>query len=273
MAGDWIKVEKATARKPEILRLAESLSIHPDHAFGLCIRFWSWCDDQLTTGHAPGVTNVTMDAVIGHAGFSAALVSVGWLRVRDGSLEVPNFDRHLSDSAKTRGLSGKRKDKQRKSVTQTSRSERDKSVTREEKRRVEIVCYRPGSEIAVPNSVNTPECWSAAESWFRHMDQIGRPDKVPLPNSQAEEDFWREAHKFGHDGFIDAVQYSIAGVSWVNIKKRPIEENHSGKRKHGRANAAATREQSNADAFAEFYRSAETPGGSIEAGAEDSGGD
>lgn len=30
MAGDWIKVEKATARKPEVLRLADLLQVHPD---------------------------------------------------------------------------------------------------------------------------------------------------------------------------------------------------------------------------------------------------
>jgi len=30
MAGDWIKIEKATARKPEILRMSELLSVTPD---------------------------------------------------------------------------------------------------------------------------------------------------------------------------------------------------------------------------------------------------
>lgn len=144
MAGDWIKVEKSTARKPEVLRIADILGIHPDHAFGLCVRFWQWCDDQLTDGHARGVTIVTLDSVFGHAGFVPALVEVGWLLARNGaasgspvgSLEVPHFDRHLSESAKNRALSGERKKKQRsKTVPEMSRQERDKSVTREEKRR------------------------------------------------------------------------------------------------------------------------------------------
>lgn len=127
MAGDWIKVEKATARKPEVLRVADILGVHPDQAFGICVRFWFWCDDNMTDGRAPGVTHVTLNAAFGHAGFVEALLQVGWLRVRNGSLEVPNFDRHLSESAKNRALSGERKRKQR------SRSERDTSVTREEK--------------------------------------------------------------------------------------------------------------------------------------------
>ena len=127
MAGDWIKVEKCTARKPEVLRVADILGIHPDHAFALCVRFWFWCDDNLTTGHAPSVTNVTLDSVFGHAGLVNALIEVGWLRVREGSLEVPNFDRHLSESAKNRALSGERKRKQRsENVTKMSRAQRDK---------------------------------------------------------------------------------------------------------------------------------------------------
>jgi hypothetical protein len=132
MAGDWIKVEKATARKFEVLRIAEHLAVHPDHAFGLCVRFWFWCDDNMTDGHAPSVTNVTLDSVIGHAGFTDALIKVDWLRVRHGSLEVPNFDRHLSESAKNRSLSAERKRKQRHAtVTVSAGQKRDQR--REEK--------------------------------------------------------------------------------------------------------------------------------------------
>lgn len=138
MAGDWIKVEKATATKPEVLQLADILSIHPAHAFGLCVQFWFWCDSQLDSCHAVRVTNVTLDYVIGHAGFADALIKVGWLRVRDGSLEIPNFDRHLAASAKSRALSAERqRSKRAANVTLLSRSERDAGVTREEKRREE----------------------------------------------------------------------------------------------------------------------------------------
>lgn len=113
MASDWIKIEKATPGKPEVLQVADQLGIHPDHAFGLCVRFWFWCDDQMNSCHAPSVTSVTLDYVFGHPGFVQSLINVGWLRVRNGSLEVPNFDRHLSESAKKRADSLRRKRKQR----------------------------------------------------------------------------------------------------------------------------------------------------------------
>lgn len=126
MAGDWIAVEKATARKPEVLRVADILGIHPDHAFGLCVRFWFWCDDQLENGHAPSVTIVTLDSVISHAGFCSAMVEVGWLVVKNDSLVIPNFDRHLSKNAKSRLLTARRQKNKR------SRAKRDGSVTTEQ---------------------------------------------------------------------------------------------------------------------------------------------
>lgn len=137
---EWIKVEKATARKVEVIALASILGIHPDHAFGLCFRFWSWCDEALQDGHARGMTLCALDAIFGHPGFVPALVEVGWLNDRNGALEVPNFDRHLSQSAKNRALAAERAKTSR--VTRTSRAKRDAPVTksapeerREEKRR------------------------------------------------------------------------------------------------------------------------------------------
>jgi hypothetical protein len=137
MAGDWIKVEKATARKPEVLRLSVQLGIHPDHAFGLCVRFWSWCDDNLTSGNAPGVTEALLDALLGQTGFAAALVEVGWLQRRVDSksttLVIPHFDRHLTQSAKSRALTARRQ------ASLRSRKSNAASVTKAspEKRREE----------------------------------------------------------------------------------------------------------------------------------------
>lgn len=108
MAGDWIKVEKATASKPELLRIASELKCSVGDAFFHCFRFWAWCDDQLKDGNAVGVTETMLDALLGRDGLCAALIKVDWLQVRSGSLVVPHFDRHLSESAKKRSLSGKR---------------------------------------------------------------------------------------------------------------------------------------------------------------------
>jgi hypothetical protein len=108
MATDWIKVEKTTPRKSEVLRIATTLNIHPDHAFGLCFRFWSWCDDNLLHSNAGGVSLALVDSLVDRSGFCAAMVSVGWLKPVGETFEVTKFERHLSKSAKTRGLTAKR---------------------------------------------------------------------------------------------------------------------------------------------------------------------
>jgi len=153
MAGDWIKVEKATLEKPEVLAISQTLDIHPTHAFGLCVRFWMWCDDQLSNGNARGVTRVTLDYVIGQTGMTEALIKVGWLRDRSGSLEVPHFDRHLSESAKNRALTKERVKRSKKKgnanavtrVTQTPLPEK----RREEKSTLEAKASMTGLPDAV----------------------------------------------------------------------------------------------------------------------------
>jgi len=229
VAGDWIKIEKATSRKPEVLRIADTLAIHPDHAFGLCVRFWSWCDDHMTDGHAQSVTYVTLDTVFGHAGFATALTEVGWLRVRrsaadgspDGSLEIPNFDRHLSESAKNRALSAGRKQKQRsqsaaKDVTKASRSERDKSVTREEKRREEFLTSPTTNADDPPIVKKSKQLKAAIAHWNAYWSEThgeGRPDsptRVEVQLSEKLSSGWDE------EKIIESIHASIGwgAKSW-----------------------------------------------------------
>lgn len=230
MAGDWIKIEKATSRKPEVLRLSDLLGIHPDHAFGLCVRWWSWCDDNMTDGHATSVTNVTLDTVFGHAGFASALIEVGWLRVRRsaaegspaGSLEVPHFDRHLSDSAKNRALSANRKQKQRVAddcaVTEMSRSKRDKSGTREEKRREESISLSLAAAEAAETKAQTLKTWRlppllpppVAEALDRWQAFRVSVDGRPMPDMQLEASWLEMSRKgWGPPQVEASVEFSI----------------------------------------------------------------
>lgn len=185
MAGDWIKIEKATPRKREVLIIAADLSIPTDQAFGLCFRFWAWCDDNLAEGNAPSVTESLLDSLISHQGFAKSLINVGWLRVRNGSLEVPNFDRHLSQSAKNRGLTAER-------VAKHKRGKGNAKVTLEslpEKRREEHKDQSTrGREIPpVTLDVTKANCgqWGVAsdcaEQWWLTCDARGWNDERGQP--------------------------------------------------------------------------------------------
>lgn len=127
MAGDWIKIEHALARKPEVFHLAEVLRLSIDDVIGKLVRLWCWVDEQSRNGHDLSVTYVTVASIVSHDGFAEAMQKVGWLTSENGVLAFPNFDRHNGKTAKNRALGAQRKFRER------SRTQRDNSVTREEK--------------------------------------------------------------------------------------------------------------------------------------------
>lgn len=179
MAGDWIKFEKETLRKPEVFRIANKLHVPRHQAVGMLLEFWAWCDSNSLDGHAPFVTASDVDAIVGVAGFSSALLEVAWLSVRSGSLIVPHFDRHLSQSAKNRGLAGERQRKRRhESVTNPLRAQRDNSVTREEKRReTKRKEKHAGERIRDGTAVNDPESPDSSS----HGQPFGNSEPFPDP--------------------------------------------------------------------------------------------
>ena len=136
MAGEWVKVENHLHEKIEVAAIAEHTGLDPDAVVGKLVRVFAWSSRNC---HADGVTGVTALRVIREITrcecFDEAMVNCGWIRLKGDKIEFANFDRHNSQTAKERGLATQRKWKQRakESVTQVSRSHRDKSVTREEK--------------------------------------------------------------------------------------------------------------------------------------------
>lgn len=126
MAGTWIKVETCLPDKPEVLRIAAQLGIHPDHVVGLCVRFWSWCDTHLRDGQYVGGTLEMVDHHVHHDGFAAAMVAAGWLsEEKSDRLIIPYYIRHLGKSAKARAMNTRRQTASR----SVSRKPRDKSAT------------------------------------------------------------------------------------------------------------------------------------------------
>jgi hypothetical protein len=148
MAGDWIKMRADLAEDPAVIAIGAKLGMDEFSVVGRLQCLWSWADGQSRDGHASGVTQQWVDRKVQRDGFAQAMCDVGWLSVDNSGITIPNFDHHNGDTAKTRALGTKRKQKERlspighadvpDSVRNMSRSERDKSETREEKRREEI---------------------------------------------------------------------------------------------------------------------------------------
>lgn len=109
----WIKVQSTLPDKPEVIRIAAALRIHRLHALGLCVALWAWADSQTSDGIIEGFDRDSVDALFGQPGFAEALERVGWLRVGDGAIVLPRFDRHNGTSAKKRAETARRVSKHR----------------------------------------------------------------------------------------------------------------------------------------------------------------
>lgn len=132
MAGDWIKITNDLPDKEEVHRISERLSIPPPHVVGLLVKFWAWCDRNLENGCA-SVAPMFASRYVGEPHFHEALIEVGWMKpLSQGGFELPNFDRHISKSAKSRALSAIRMEKSRYDSSVT-KSQPEKRRTREEK--------------------------------------------------------------------------------------------------------------------------------------------
>ncbi len=166
MAGDWIKMRHDLADDPAVIILAaETDCVDADHVVGKLHKLWSWADRQSRTGRDLGATPAWVDTFLECPGFAKVLQKIGWLGVSKskrksnlGGIFVPNFDHHMSQSAKIRALSARRK------VTERSRNQRDKTATRGEKRREE---KRRGRE--------TPLSPSDTEGKEEEEDRTGTP--------------------------------------------------------------------------------------------------
>ncbi len=104
MAADWIKMASDIHEKPEVVKLATALEMDSFAVVGRLHRIWTWFDLHTLDGIAKGIDATFLDRLVTHEGFAAGMSAVGWLEARNGSLTVPNFDRHNGKSAKDRAL-------------------------------------------------------------------------------------------------------------------------------------------------------------------------
>ena len=112
MAGDWFKLEHATVDKPEIFQIAEALNIDPETVLTKIVRVWIWFDQHSIDGTAPVTLSALLNRAAGVTGFTKAMEDVGWLekiKIKGKDfLFLPNFERHVGESAKKRALTARR---------------------------------------------------------------------------------------------------------------------------------------------------------------------
>ena len=95
---------------PEVRRIGRACGLDRDQVVGKLHRLWSWADRHGRGGVVDADVG-DVDEQVGHPGFTAALVSVGWLGGTEGGIVIPHWDRHNSESAKERALSATRQER------------------------------------------------------------------------------------------------------------------------------------------------------------------
>ena len=97
----WIKLRSNLETVEEFLLMRTLLNADSAALVGYLYRWWNYCDQNSRRGELRNLTLEVIDAFT-TAGFGEALLKAGWLREDDGTLKIPNFQRHFSHSSKAR---------------------------------------------------------------------------------------------------------------------------------------------------------------------------
>lgn len=113
MAGDWIKMRTSLLKAPQVIRLAGDLNRSKCEILGALFTVWTIADESSLEGNIK-LGPKHLDSEIGLAGFSEAMVSVGWLEIIDvNSIRLTNYGEHNGKTGKRRAEDYKRAKAQR----------------------------------------------------------------------------------------------------------------------------------------------------------------
>lgn len=196
MAGDWIKMRIDLATDPAVVLIATRTGLSEDETVGKLHRLWGWASRQTRDGSAT-VTAAWIDKYVARDGFAVAMSEANWLTFTDNGVLFPGFDRHNSLSAKARAENTRRQN--------LSRTKRDKSATREEKRREESVLPKgstPAQKKRTRREISTTEIQAVVDEWnmlgapFSMVTRIADERREAVRLRMADE-WWRANWKVG----------------------------------------------------------------------------
>lgn len=101
------------ATDPDVIDIASRIGADEFSVVGRLHALWAWADQHSCDGVLPRATSAFVDRLTACPGFAEALRQVGWLDGRDSALRLPNWDRHNGNTAKTRSLETRKKQRQR----------------------------------------------------------------------------------------------------------------------------------------------------------------
>lgn len=209
MAGDWIKLQKDTPDKPEVLAIAARMNLDQDAVVGKLVRIWSWFDTHTVDGNAISVTFSFLDRLTGVTGFAEQVALVGWLEQNGHELTLPNFDYHNGDTAKKRALGKNRIEKHRSNAECNA-----ETVTESlpEKRREEKI-YKEAKASMSGSAFPTCPHKEILKLWSKHLPHLVQPRTWEGSRQANLKQRWVQAAKpseYSKDGYKTAED----GLKW-----------------------------------------------------------
>ena len=223
MAGDWIKLQKDTPDKPEVLAIASRMNLDPDAVVGKLVRIWSWFDTHTIDGNANSVTFSLLDRLAGVNGFAEQMTFVGWLEQKGHVLTLPNFEYHNGETAKKRALGKNRQDKFRNNDESNAKSNASSvTETLPEKRREEKsidIKKESATSVAPPEGVS--------DSVWQEFKTLRKAKKAPI-TQRAIDAITNEANKAGWTLEKALEECVVRGwqafkADWVATKANPAD--------------------------------------------------
>jgi hypothetical protein len=203
--SSWLKMRHDLADDPAVIRLASLCGLDEDAVIGKLFRLWSWADRHTRDGNVEGVDLAWVDRLAGCDGYGAALVRVGWLAETGEGLSFPRFDRHCSDTAKTRALGKNRAETHRNAASVTPCDDPVTLDALPEKRREELPPLpREGFDKAAWQTLR--KAWNAGK---------GKPWKPVNPHPKA-------AERLSDPGWLADALLAIERLARCRYFKTPV---------------------------------------------------
>lgn len=203
---DWFPLQLWRTKCPEIVRIASATSRSRQEVLGFLTDLWSWASSETTDGILPGMGVETLSSLLGgDAQLWQSVVDVGWLAIDANSLQIPNWDYWLSDSAKRRTTESRRKKMSRncpQNVPQKSGQKPDKKRHTGQDRTV----HKENPLPPFPSNLDTPEfraAWSELLAYRKERKLSSYQNRTVAARL-------KEMSEWGHDAAIESIRQTIA---------------------------------------------------------------
>lgn len=211
----WIKMRTDLRGDPRVRAI--TLAVFGDDAkgfnrnvstvIGALYSLWTLAEMYTADGELKTYTAGGLDAHVGIPGFAAAMADpdVGWLKIGDKCLILPEFSQHMGQLAKIRANGAKRQERFRAVTVKSSPEER----RGDKKRNKAPAAPDPNFSlkgVEIPAPLRTPDFLSAWRDWEKHLRQ-----KKVRTTDAADRQQLTDCLAWGAAAAAEAIRCSIRG--------------------------------------------------------------